>query len=191
MPQTDGERLDARNTDIWNRYLAGWTQTRIAAHHHISHQRVSQILDEIRASIPEEQRRPLITTEVARLDDLLARTHSVLNRTHWVVHSGEIVYAPIDYVRDDRGDIALDEEGHPRATSVERLIDDAPVLAAIDRALKISESRRRLLGLDAPAKVENTGPGSEEADARITELLEQARAHTEAVEQRIRNGDTP
>jgi len=46
----------------------------------------------------------------------------------------------------------------------EALVDDAPVLAAIDRLLKIDEQRRRvderrskLLGLDMPTKVEHSG----------------------------------
>jgi hypothetical protein len=37
------------------------------------------------------------------------------------------------------------------------LADDAPVLNAVDRLVKISESRRKLLGLDAPAKVQSEG----------------------------------
>jgi hypothetical protein len=35
--------------------------------------------------------------------------------------------------------------------------DDGPVLSAIDRIVRISESRRKLLGLDQPAKTQVSG----------------------------------
>lgn len=35
--------------------------------------------------------------------------------------------------------------------------DDGPLLAAIDRLIKVSESRRKLLGMDAPTQVEVAG----------------------------------
>jgi hypothetical protein len=50
-------------------------------------------------------------------------------------------------------------------------------LGAIDRALKISESRRKLLGIDAPTRSEHSGPGGTplsiqtfEYDATIAEI---------------------
>jgi hypothetical protein len=36
-------------------------------------------------------------------------------------------------------------------------MDDGPVLSAIDRLVRISESRRKLLGLDQPAKMNVSG----------------------------------
>ena len=61
--------------------------------------------------------------ELARLDHLHTAAMDVLEREHFTVSNGPV-------------------EGH----------DDGPVLAAIDRLLKIQERRAKLLGLDAPTK---------------------------------------
>jgi hypothetical protein len=70
--------------------------------------------------------------ELMRLDDLWVKAAEVLNRQHVTVSHGRIVKA---------------DDGEP-------LLDDGPVLAAIDRLLKIQERRAKYLGLDAPTKVE-------------------------------------
>ncbi|MFJ1539307.1 hypothetical protein ACIODS_12260 [Micromonospora chalcea] len=74
--------------------------------------------------------------ELQSLDVLLAEAWAVLKRDHVTVSHGRIMY-------DDTG------EGEPKP-----LLDDGPVLSAIDRILKIRERRAKLLGLDAPTKVE-------------------------------------
>ena len=67
--------------------------------------------------------------ELARLDGLHVAAMDVLEREHVTVSNGRIVVL---------GDAPLP--------------DDGPVLAAIDRLLKIQERRAKLLGLDAPTK---------------------------------------
>lgn len=70
--------------------------------------------------------------EVERLDLLAARALQVLETPHFVVAGGKLVNGPDgDYLRDD-----------------------GPVLAAAIALVRISESYRRLLGLDAAQKVE-------------------------------------
>jgi transcriptional regulator with XRE-family HTH domain len=134
MAKHTGPRLEGRNGAIWNHYLAGWTQERIAEQHGITQSRVSQIIQEVRESIPEEKRDHLITTEVDRLDRALAEAAAVLERDHYIVNSGRLVEGP---------DGTL-------------LLDDGPKLAAVDRILKVSAERRRLLGLDEPQEVRAT-----------------------------------
>lgn len=73
--------------------------------------------------------------ELARLDDALAVCHRILHEEHVAHSGGNIVYREID------GQLVP-------------LADSAPSLAAADRIVKISESRRKLLGLDAPVKQE-------------------------------------
>lgn len=68
--------------------------------------------------------------ELAHLEFLSSEALKVLQNRHLVVNSGAVV--------THRG---------------EELLDDAPSLAAVDRLVKISESRRKLLGLDAAQKV--------------------------------------
>lgn len=71
--------------------------------------------------------------ELERLDDLARASLRVLAAPHLVVSQGRVARHP------DTG---------------EALVDSGPVLAAIDRLLKIQERRAKLLGLDAPSKVE-------------------------------------
>jgi len=71
MPQRDGPRLDGRDGDVWRAYLYGHTQEQIATDHGISQSRVSQIITEIRNSIPQANK-----TEAALLD--LERLHLML-----------------------------------------------------------------------------------------------------------------
>lgn len=68
--------------------------------------------------------------ELGRLDEMHRHVLAVLERHHVTVSNGRVV-------RDD--------DGQP-------ILDDGPVLAAVDRLLRIQERRARLLGLDAPAR---------------------------------------
>jgi hypothetical protein len=70
--------------------------------------------------------------ELMRLDLLWAEVWQVMKREHVTVSNGRLV----------RG-----EDGKP-------LRDDAPVLAAVDRLVRILERRAKYLGLDAPTKHE-------------------------------------
>lgn len=73
--------------------------------------------------------------ELIRLDSLWMQAMQVLQANHVTVSNGRVVT-----VEKDGELVPVD--------------DDAPVLQAIDRLLKIMERRAKLLGLDAPAKVE-------------------------------------
>lgn len=77
---------------------------------------------------PAEQARAV---ELARLEDAHDAALAVLLRDHITVSHGRII---------------VDDDGQP-------ILDDGPRLAAIDRIRALSESRRKLLGLDAPTRV--------------------------------------
>jgi regulator of protease activity HflC (stomatin/prohibitin superfamily) len=81
---------------------------------------------------PAEQ---LIAMEAERLDTLYEEALEVLQRTHATVSHGKVI---------------KDDDGNP-------LLDDGPKLAAIDRLVKVRESYRKLLGLDAEQKVNVSG----------------------------------
>lgn len=90
--------------------------------------------------------------EVGRLDDMYVAVMGVLRREHITVSHGHIVEIPDP-----------DNEGAKKP-----LIDDGPVLAAVDRLLKIQERRAKLLGLDAPTKVTViTDAALDEEEARL------------------------
>ena len=98
-----------------------------------------------------------IAQQLERLEHALTRVHEVMNRKHYHVAGGKVATRIVEYLTDDEGNIKLDDDCNPLAKKVEELVDDAPILAAVDRAIKISESTRRLLGLDKPTKVDVTG----------------------------------
>lgn len=86
--------------------------------------------------------------ELERLDLMHQAALAVLEGHHVTVSNGRIIYL---------GDQPLPDTG--------------PVLAAIDRMLRISESRRKLLGLDAPVKVD--AKITDAMTAEIEDLIEQ------------------
>lgn len=106
-------------------------------------------------AIIEQPAQEVRKMELERLDFTLNCVMRVLQRTHWLVNSGAVVK---DVVVDTEGNPILDENGKPK---IIRLEDTAPVLAAVDRVLKIAERRAKLLGLDLPTKVALTDPTGE------------------------------
>lgn len=98
------------------------------------------------AEIVREPAEELVKLELARLDDALARAYEVLATTH--------------YIASTKGDV-VEHAGTP-------LVDDGPALAAASLIVRTSESRRKLLGLDAPRRVSVEAQGLNE---EIRDLL--------------------
>lgn len=65
------ERLEGRNGAIWRLYLEGHTQESLAERYEVSQQRISQIISEVRESIPEVNRVAAALLDLERLDLLL------------------------------------------------------------------------------------------------------------------------
>jgi transposase len=126
----------------------GLTYRRIAAELGVdvatAHRAVKRALEATVAEPAAEVRQlelERLDTELERLAELEERVREVLEAKHVTVQHGAVVQL----------------DGQP-------LPDDGPVLAAADRLLKIEDARRRkgerrarLLGLDAPQKVETSG----------------------------------
>jgi len=107
------------------------------------------------ASIPREAAETLVGVESAKLDNAERAVLAVLEARHFTVSNGKLIYI---------GD--------------EPLYDDGPVLNAVDRLVKISESRRKLFGADAPARSEVTVV--DPTDQAIAELAERMRQRADA-----------
>ena len=109
----------------------------------------------------EEPAENLRAIEIARLDGMMAECLKVMKAYHIVVNQGVAV-------RDPR--FQFDPEEHEDGSVPEDALlrDTGPVLSAVDRLLKISERRSKLLGLDAPKRTELSGP--EGGDIPITEV---------------------
>lgn len=94
---------------------------------------------------PSEELRAM---QLAMLDELTVAALAVLDRRHIVVSAGRVMLV----------------NGEP-------LLDDAPVLAAIDRLVRIAERRSKLCGLDAPQRHEITVGDLDAEIARLTAQL--------------------
>jgi hypothetical protein len=81
--------------------------------------------------------------ELAKLDRLEVHTDAVLTSHHVTVDAGQIIYlSETDRVTG--------------AVTTTPLLDDAPVLEAVKVKLQIAAQRAKLLGLNAPVKLEGT-----------------------------------
>jgi hypothetical protein len=89
--------------------------------------------------------------ELDRLDEMLRILYRVAATKH--------------YVSSSRGDVVC----HPDTGAP--LVDDAPVIAAVNGMRQVSESRRKLLGLDKPTRHEVRNVDA--IDAELIDLAEQ------------------
>lgn len=136
----------------------GWTYQKIADHlgfggHANAYRAVKRVL----TSLPTEGADEARQLELERLDTLTQAALAVMERHHYYVSDGRVVYLG---GKDDR----------------EPLRDDGPVLQAIDRLLRIGARRAALLGLDAPRQLHIQETAVGELDAAVRELADELAA---------------
>lgn len=124
----------ARDAEAARLRSRGWTYQRIADYFAVTRSAAFQMVQRVMEETLKEPAEQVRQFELERLDDLEASVRDSLERRHYVVSGGKIVF-----------------------DGAEKLEDDGYLLAATDRLLKIYESRRRLLGLDAAQKLAVTG----------------------------------
>ena len=143
----DTAARDAEATRLRSR---GWTYQRIADELGISkasaHDAVQRALRDTLTE-PADDARQL---ELARLDAMYGAVLKVLETKHVTVSHGKVIELP-----DSSGELVP-------------LEDDGPVLAAVDRLLRIQERRAKLLGLDVPARL---SVDAENIGREIAELI--------------------
>lgn len=96
---------------------------------------IKRHLDNIVPPAADEYRRVMD----AQLDEMQRRVVAIMDTEHFTVSHGQLVYHPDDDEYDPNG-------------KRKPLLDDAPVLASVDRWLKIQARRAALWGLDAPTQ---------------------------------------
>jgi len=158
----DQARLDTEAAEL---RAKRWGYQQIADHQGCSvstaYERVKRAIESTPYEAVEELRR----VELESLDELERAAMAVLRTRHVKVDHGRLIVI----------------DGEP-------LIDDAPVLHAIQSILRIKERRARLTGIDTPVRVEqrHTVEHKSELDAEIERLLagmgpvEQGQAPVEA-----------
>jgi hypothetical protein len=112
------------------------------------HQNARRAVKKVLSSIEQEGAEELVAVQLERLDFMYDAVLRVLETEHYTVSQGRLIY--------------LHEDAPP-------LADDSPVLAAVDRLLKIENQRAELLGLKAPSKSTVTHAAAD-VDAAVAEL---------------------
>lgn len=140
------------------RYVAlGWTYARIGEHFGVTKQAAFYMVHRALNEAGKETREEALSVELAKLDAYEQAALEVLARKHVTVSNGRLITI----------------DGEP-------LLDDGPVLQALDRLMKIADRRARLLGLDAPSRVEVTDSLDADIERLVAELA--GRAEAEATE---------
>lgn len=153
----------------YNLRLRGHSLREIGRLMSISHEKARQLIsleaDARVLPLADELRKQ----QLDRLNEMRMAALKVLEREHVHISEGRVV-------RDkdpETGDYT------------DPIVDDAPVLAAIDRLVKIEDRMSKLLGLDAPVQSEVTAT-VEHKPAEVLDLIAQAKARSEAEEAVLR-----
>lgn len=162
------ERLEHRNGVIWRDYCGGVTQEALAARYGISQARVSQIIRQVRDSIPEEVREEEVQRSLEMLRELRSGALEV-----W-----RMAAAPVTAGKD--GDLLYDPEAPPGTSALVR--DHTGRLRALETALKVDQRISNLLGLDAAQKLDHRITGGEEREAERLAAEAAARVHQAELE---------
>lgn len=137
--QGEEAALEGRNGEIWQDYtVRRMSQERIAAKHGISQQSVSRIIREVREKIPAVDLEEMRLKSVELYSDLIRRAMDIVD------------LAPAPVFVGKEGSIAYDENG-----SVVR--DYSGRIAAMRAAGDMEKEIRKLYGLDAAEKIEQSG----------------------------------
>lgn len=152
---------------IWRDYCGGRTQESLAAEHGISQNRVSQIVAQVRDSLPEEDREEEVRRSLDMLRELRAGALEI-----W-----RMAAAPVTVGKD--GDLLYDPE---LMEDGERVLvrDHAGRLRALETALKVDHRIATLLGLDAAQKLDmSVATGEARQAERLAEEAARRVAGTE------------
>lgn len=168
-----GARRAAQREQAYDLRLRGRTLRQIGGDMGISRTTVHDLLREEIAERLDPLKDQYLQYEMDRLDHMQQAVLAVLD------NPGKVVTG---VTADGRHWSAL-------------VMDDSKVLGAVDRLVRISESRRKLCGLDAPVKVQADVQVTEttQEDLELQELLREAKAKAAASAERIRamGGPTP
>jgi hypothetical protein len=175
-----GARRAAQQEQAYELRLRGRTLRQIGQDMSLSHETVRQLLREEIANRLDPLKDQYLQYELDRLDHMQQAVLAVLDNPGRIVH-----------VMEWQGEYETteDDQRFKKLDSVPVLIvDDKKILGAVDRLVRISESRRKLCGLDAPVKVQADVQVTEttQEDLEIQELIREAKVKAAASAERIR-----
>jgi DNA-binding CsgD family transcriptional regulator len=139
MERKPHARLEGRNGEVWRlSVIRGKTNAWIAEHFGISEARVSQIVSDVRASVP-------VVDKQAMLEESLELIRYVKDQA---IAIAELAGAPVAVGKD--GTVLIDP-----ATGIE-VRDYSGRIRALETALKADDVMAKRFGLDAATKVESS-----------------------------------
>ena len=144
--------LFERNIKIFALALSGHTQAAIGRRFNLGQSTVSQINEDVRATLPKRTREQIAADELAFLQHL--RTEAME-----IVHGKPVpLYSAGRPVLDEAGGMVQDHSGR---------------FAAMDRAIKLHERVARLCGLDSPQRqqIEVSNAAQQAAAAAAVDAL--------------------
>jgi hypothetical protein len=131
------------------------------------------------AALPSEEAEAAKRLDLERLDRLIANAWDVMERQHVAYSNGQVVRRRTgEYEMTDEGFERLDDKGQPIPV-YEEVLDDGPLLSAIDRIERLIGRRAKIYGYEAPAR------------SRIEVVTpETIEAHIAALEAELARNDT-
>jgi hypothetical protein len=122
------------------------------------------------AALPSEEAEDARRLDLERIDRLIANAWEVMDREHIAYSNGQVVRRRTgEYELDDDGFERLDDKGN-RIPLYEEVLDDGPLLAAIDRIGRRIEQRAKIFGYEAPARSRIEVVTPETVEAHIAAL---------------------
>lgn len=119
-----------------------------------------------------------LEASLERLHNMEESVRTVMAREHITVNNGRVIRV-----------------ANPQTGEEEPVADDTFILQAVDRLTRIEESRRKtnesirkLLGLDAPAKVDATVTEVTQQDIELQEMVAELQAKNANIEAELRGG---
>ena len=153
------DRAD-RRAAMWRMRVNGHTQAQIAERYGITQQAVSKELRRAIDARPATSIDEYREIQLDKLDRAERAVLKVMETTHYLVSRGGVVT-----MRDQ-------ETGDERI-----LLDDAPILQAVDRIIRLVALRSDLLGLKAPVRV---NVDADLLGQEINELITALGVHSDA-----------
>jgi DNA-binding CsgD family transcriptional regulator len=138
-----------RRAEMLSLRLEGLTLEQIGERMGVGKPTVSRVISNALTAQTREPAEELLNLELGRCDVLLTEAMQTVKAFHPLVSAGRVVSAPM---LDNTGQPVRNPETGVVLTRV--LEDKAPKLAAIHVAVKVSERRAKLLGLDAATKLQ-------------------------------------
>lgn len=171
---TDARRA-AEREKAYDLRIRGLTLRQIADELQCGKDKVHTLLREEIHNRLDPLREQALQYELDRLDHMQQAVLVVLD------NPGRVVTVFVDGPPDEEGSPTLVPRNHV-------IVDDKKILGAIDRLVRISESRRKLLGLDAPVKVTGdlTVTETTQADLELQEIIREAKVRAAAAVDKIR-----